>query len=351
MSTVVAQELAELRRERDAAVAELRARTAELAQRDTDYRERAAHQSATSDVIKAMVLSPADPQPVFDLIVQRARALLDVAAVTLYECKGHQVYLSASDGGSTMFGSAAWEAYQRGWPKVPDRGSLTCRAILDGTLIHVRDMTAEAGISQVVRDLGHKTQVSIPFMRDGRAIGAIATGSPRVNGISDAQIQLLQTFAEQAVIAITSAETYRALQERTQALGRRNSEYEERIEQQNATIDVLKAMSASPGDAHPVFKLIVDRARAFCEADHATTALLRDGMLHLQAFSGMSADNVREYISRFPRPVDLSTLFWRGKPCRRRTYRLIQRSLRARSLPSRTFTLSLACHCSGGVSR
>ena len=78
-------------------------------------------------------------------------------------------------------------------------------------------------------------------------------------------MELLRTFAEQAVIAISSAETYRELQERTAALAARNSEYGERIEQQAATIDVLKVMSASPGDAQPVFELIVERARAFCE--------------------------------------------------------------------------------------
>ena len=125
-------------------------------------------------------------------------------------------------------------------------------------------------------------------------------------------MELLQTFAEQAVIAISSAETYRELQERTAALAARNSEYGERIEQQAATIDVLKVMSASPGDARPVFELIVERARSFCGADHATTALLRDDMLHLQAYSGMSAAYGAVYAAQFPRPVDTSTMFGRA---------------------------------------
>ena len=84
-----------------------------------------------------------------------------------------------------------------------------------------------------------------PLLRDGAAIGAIDIARRQIGGFSDSQIELLQTFAEQAVIAITSAETYRALQERTAALAQRNSEYGERIEHQAATIDVLKAMSAS----------------------------------------------------------------------------------------------------------
>ena len=81
------------------------------------------------------------------------------------------------------------------------------------------------------------------MLRDG-STGAIAMGRPAAGPFSDTQIALLQTFAEQAVIAIASAETYRELQERTAALAQRNSEYGERIEQQSATIDVLKAMSA-----------------------------------------------------------------------------------------------------------
>src|SRR6202030_3835588 len=99
------------------------------------------------------------------------------------------------------------------------------------------------------------------------AIGAFGLIAAKPGGFTDSQVALLRTFAEQAVIAIGSAETYRELQERTAALARRNSEYGERIEQQSATIDVLKVMSASPGDARPVFDLIAERAQAFCEAD------------------------------------------------------------------------------------
>ena len=102
--------------------------------------------------------------------------------------------------------------------------------------------------------------------------GRSPLGSRERGGFSDSQIELLKTFAEQAVIAITSAETYRALQERTAALATRNSEYGERIEHQAATIDVLKAMSASPGDPQPVFDLIV-RLRA--RSVRASAAMLR----------------------------------------------------------------------------
>ena len=107
-----------------------------------------------------------------------------------------------------------------------------------------------------------RSVVGVPMLRAGTPIGAIALGRRVPGDFTATQVELLRTFAEQAVIAIGSAETYRELQERTAALAARNSEYGERIEQQAATIDVLKVMSASPGDARPVFELIVERARS-----------------------------------------------------------------------------------------
>ena len=113
------------------------------------------------------------------------------------------------------------------------------------------------------------------------------------------------------MIAITSAETYRELQERTAALAERNSEYGERIEQQAATIDVLKVMSASPGDAQPVFELIVERARAFCEADGVAVALLDGDRLHLRTHRGYADSSPWAFEARFPLVVNTTTIFGR----------------------------------------
>jgi PAS domain S-box-containing protein len=244
---------AELRRERDAA----------LASRDSRYGEHAAHQAATIEVLKAMSASPGDPQPVFDLICRQARALLDGPSAVLFVYDGELVHLRAESGTSSVItDDAALAAYKRGFPMVPARGSLTCRAILDGEIVHIRDLAAEPGISRVVLDIGHRTQVSIPLMRDGRAIGAISAGSLEVDGISDSQIALLQTFAEQAVIAIGSAETYRALQTRT-------GDLQESLEYQTATSDVLKTISRAAFDLQPVLETLVRTAARLCDADMA----------------------------------------------------------------------------------
>ena len=133
-------------------------------------------------------------------------------------------------------------------------------------------MDAEPGCSRRCETWAAKPPYALPLLRDGAPIGAIALNRPAPGGFSDSQIELLKTFAEQAVIAIGSAETYRELQERTAALAQRNSEFGERIEQQSATIDVLKAMSASPDDTQPVFDLIA-RVRSRNCADPGVNAV------------------------------------------------------------------------------
>jgi GAF domain-containing protein len=169
---------------------ELQTRTAELAERNTAFAERIDHQAATIDVLKEMSASPGDAQPVFDLICHQARALLGTWVVGLFEYDGELVHYRAQSRRASYADPATIAAYDAGWPRVPDRGSLTCRAILDGTILHIRDIDAEPGVSAEIRALGVKSQISIPLMRDGRVIGVISTPSPRVDGISDTQIDL-----------------------------------------------------------------------------------------------------------------------------------------------------------------
>jgi len=241
---------------------ELQARTAELAERNTAFAERIDHQAATIDVLKEMSASPADAQPVFDLICDQARALIGTPTVSLFEYDGTLVHLRVRSSSESFGDAVARAVYDAGWPRVPDRGSLSCRAILDGTILHVRDTDAEPGVSPEVRALGHKTQISIPLVRDGRAIGVITTGSQRVDGVSDTQIELLKTFAEQAVIAIQSAETWRELQALTRDL-------QESLEYQTATSDVLQVISRSTFDLQPVLDTLVETAARLCDADMA----------------------------------------------------------------------------------
>jgi two-component system, NtrC family, sensor kinase len=213
-------------------------------------------------VLKAMSASPGDPQPVFDLIVRRARDLCSTTTASLFEFDGELVHRRPRVGTEAYGTPDALEAYQRLFPMVPTRGSITCRAILDRQTIHVRDLASEPGVSAAVRNLGHKSQISVPLLRDGAAIGAVSMTSGETGGFTDSQVALLQTFAEQAVIAITSAETYRELQARTDALTRSVAELQ-------ALEEVLRAVNSSL-DLDTVLATIISRAAQLSQADEGT---------------------------------------------------------------------------------
>ena len=239
---------------------ELRERTEELAARNSEFGERIEHQAATIDVLKAMSASPGDPQPVFDLIARRARDLCSATNAGLFEFDGELVHARSVAGVEAYGTPEAYEAYQRLFPMVPTRGSIACRAILDRQIIHVRDMATAPGVSAAVRNLGYRSQILLPLLRDGAAIGAVSMTSGEIGGFTDSQVALLQTFAEQAVIAITSAETYRELQQRT-------GDLQELLEYQTATSDVLKVISGSSFDIQPVFDTIIATAARLCGSD------------------------------------------------------------------------------------
>jgi two-component system, NtrC family, sensor kinase len=267
---------------------ELQERTAALAERNSEYGERIEHQSATIEVLKAMSASPGDAQPVFDLIVRHAPALCSAPTAALFEYDGELVHVRASHNIEAVIAPGSLQDYWDQFPMAPTRASISCRAIMDRQIIHIRDMQAEADLLGTIRSLGHRSQVSVPMLRDRTPIGAISIGAREPGGFTDSQIELLQTFAEQAVIAITSAETYRALQER--------------IEHQSATIDVLRAMSASADDPEPVFELIARRACEVCNAPSASV-LTFDGKVasFAAAHSVGSGFLRREAIERFKR--------------------------------------------------
>ncbi len=240
-------------------------RNAELAARDSAYGERIEHQSATIDVLREMAASPGDAQPVFDLIVRRARDLCNAPTAAVFQFDGEFVHLRSIVGTETFGRPAALDTYRHLFPMAPTRASITCRAILDAEIVHVRNLDAESGLMPAVRDLGHKSQIALPLLRGGAAIGAVVLASAEAGGFSDSQVALLKTFAEQAVIATGSAETFRALQTRTRDL-------QELLEYQTATSEVLKVISrsafdnASRSDLAPVFDAMLEKAMRLCDA-------------------------------------------------------------------------------------
>ncbi len=275
MTTTQAGTIAELQRTIADLRHELDERDAALAQRDSRYGEHAAQQAATIDVLKVMAASPGDPQPVFDLIVERACACCgaELAALTLLD--GDLLRLNATSGMT----AARTQEFSTVYPLPVSQAFAGGRAILRRDTVQVPDTQADSGFAQRGTNAWHRSVLAVPLLRAGVPIGAIGLGRSTPGAFSAAQVELLKTFAEQAVIAIGSAETYRALQSRT-------ADLQESLEYQTSTSDVLKVISRSTFDLKPVLATVAETAARLCVADQAAIYLVQGGMAHLSTNFG-----------------------------------------------------------------
>ena len=152
----------------------------------------------------------------------------------------------------------------------PTRTFHVHQSILDGEIRLTKDVTSDPTAHKSAKHLGHRSQLAVPLMREGMAIGSITLGHPHAEGFTEAYVELLKTFAEQAVIAIGSVGTFRELQTRT-------ADLQESLEYQTAISDVLKVINRSTFDLDQVFQAVVTTAVRLCRADQATIYRHQDG--------------------------------------------------------------------------
>jgi signal transduction histidine kinase/ActR/RegA family two-component response regulator len=191
----------------------------ELQTRNRELAESLEQQTAASEILRVMSGNPTNVQPVFEVIAKNAVRLCDGFYCCVYRYDGALLHIAATSGHNPE----ALAAHHRRFPKPLDRDtSLNSRAILDRTIVHVADVEQDARVGAnsagLAQEVGYRTLLIVPMFRDVTPLGSIAVSRQEARPFSDAQIGLLKTFADQAVIAIENVRLFTALQERTQQL-------------------------------------------------------------------------------------------------------------------------------------
>jgi two-component system NtrC family sensor kinase len=235
----------------------LEARERELADAREHLAEALERETATSEVLRVISSSAADIQPVFAIIGERAEKLCD-AEISVVSMVDGEVLRLASIHGVTKEGI---EALRRVFPMHLDDETVTARAVRTRSVCHVPDVLGDPEYQnkETARASGYRGCLGVPMVRDGQVVGAIFVARRRPGLFANTQVQLLKTFADQAVIAIENARMFEAEQQRTRELS-------EALEQQTATSEVLQVISSSPGELEPVFQALLANAARICEA-------------------------------------------------------------------------------------
>ncbi|MBR1286618.1 GAF domain-containing protein [Bradyrhizobium sp. AUGA SZCCT0177] len=245
----------------------------EVQAKTRDLSEALTYQTGSSKVLGVIASSPTDVGPVLKAIVESACEL----------CEAYDAVVRLRDDDNLRLGAhhGPIPITLEKWPI--SRDWVAGRSVLDKKPIHVRDIqSAEGdefpGTRELARHTGNRSFLCVPLLREGESIGTIVLRRTEVHPFSDKQIALLQTFADQAVIAIENVRLFDAVQARTLELS-------ESLEQQTATSEVLEVISASAGDLEPVFQKMLENATRICGANFGTMGL----------FDGDSYQNVALY--------------------------------------------------------
>jgi two-component system, NtrC family, sensor kinase len=240
----------------------------ELQEKNRDLMEALAQQTATSEILRVISSSPSDARPVFETIVGNAGRLCGAESAVVYRFEGGAAHFTAH----YNLGPEAVEAYGRRFPRPLQQTDYLWR-IADGSVLNSPDIEQDSRMSIPVRadyrSRGARSAVWVPMVREGQALGAISVTHRDIDAFSHERVQLLQTFADQAVIAIENVRLFKELGAKNGALTDAHTQMSEALEQQTATSEILRVISSSPTDLRPVMNAVAENAARLCDAADA----------------------------------------------------------------------------------
>jgi GAF domain-containing protein len=277
----------------------VRSRNSSAAREETKvvrlYRERdeaLQQQRATADVLKVISRPTFNLQVVFETLVESAAKLCEADFANIWRPSGPSYRVAA-----TYQTSAAHKEYLENFSIEPNRGSCVGRTLLEAKIVHIPDIRKDAEYAHELKKLGaldgYRTMLGVPLLREGNPIGVLALIRSRVRPFTVGQIDLVTTFADQAVIAI---ENMRLL-----------NELRESLQQQTATADVLKVISRSTFDLQTVLDTLVQSAARLCAADKGSI-LMRDGEVYRLAATYGFSPEAEQYVAEHPVQPDRGSL-------------------------------------------